>query len=49
MCGTLWSFSFSYSGNSLSQTLDRILVRTFRANEDRLEGFGHTLVNENDS
>ena len=47
--GTLWSFSFSCSGNSLSQTLDRILVRTFGTNEDRLGGLRHTLVSEGDS
>ena len=48
-CGTLWSFSFSCSGNNLSQTLDRIPVRTFWVNEDRPGGLGHTLVNEDDS
>ena len=48
-CGTVWSFSFSCSGNSLSRTLDRIPMRTFGANEDRPGGLGHTLVNEDDS
>ena len=37
------SFCFS---NSPSQTLDRIPVQTFGANEDWLGGLGHTLVNE---
>ena len=46
---TLWSFSFSCSGNSLGQTLDRILVRIFRVTGDRQNELGRTLVSEGDS
>ena len=46
---TLWTFSFSYFGNSLGQTLDRILVRIFGVIGDRQRGLGRTLVSEGDS
>ena len=42
-------FSFSCSVNSLSQTHDRISVRTFWVKENRRGELGHTLVNEDNS
>ena len=39
-------FSFSCSDNSLSQTLDRIFVRTFWVKENWLGELGHMIMNE---